>query len=252
MQFLNRDFYNNANLINYVNCSLQVLINSNQNILNTKEYLLFYYIKENFVSNFYSLYNTDIDMDCLGFSVIQRNTRHSIESFLDLVNLINDPVYLSVMKYCAKQGKYNDKYRKYIKNRIFNIPAKYNIATKMYSQNIPKILLSVASNSNTYVHPNVFIEIINMNECNKKTDILRQLLDTNLFVLTESYKLIVQKFNNGTFPTLNCQNCVPFWQRNCSMCFENERIRFQNLIDNGLVTYTSPVQTNYQHPPVIS
>lgn len=252
MQFLNRDFYNNTNIISYINNSIQVMINGNQNILKTEEYLLFYYIKENFVSNFYSLYNTDIDMDCFGFSVIQRNTRHSIESYLDLVNLISDRDYLTVMKYCAKQGKYDVKYHPYLNKNIFSIPAKYNIATKMYSQNIPGTLLTVASNSNRHVHPNVFIKMINMNECNKKADILRTLLNTNLLVLTESYKLIVQKFNNGTFPTLNCQSCVPFWARNCSVCFENERIRFQNLIDNGLVTYTNPVQTNYQQPPLIN
>ena len=112
--------------------------------------------------------------------------------------------------------------------------------------------MTVASNSNRHVHPNVFIKMINMNECNKKADILRTLLNTNLLVLTESYKLIVQKFNKRTFPTLNCQNCVPFWARNCSVCFENERIRFQNLIDNAW----SPIQilskTNYQQPPLIN
>ena len=252
MQFLNRDFYNNTGLINYLNYSLQVLINGNQNILTSKEYLLFYYIKENFISNFYSLYNTDIDTDCLGFSVVQRNTRHSIESYLGLVNLISDSDYLSVLEYCARQGKYDAKYRKFINDKIFNIPAKYNIATKMYSNSIPNTLLSVAANSNRHVHPNVFIKIIGMNECNKKTDTLRKLLKTNLFILTEAYKLIVKNFNNGTFPTLNCQNCNPFLGRNCGMCFENEQIRFQNLIDNGLITYTNPVQTNYQQPPVIN
>ncbi|HJB45443.1 MAG TPA: hypothetical protein H9713_01865 [Candidatus Mediterraneibacter surreyensis] len=251
MQFLNRDFYN-TNIISYIDVSMQTMLNGNQDILNTKEYLLFYYIKENFVSNFYSLYNTDIDLDCFGFSVIQRNTRHSIESYLDLINLVSDSDYLTVMQYCAHKGKYDEKYKSYLKENIFNIPAKYNIATKMYGKNIPKTLLKVASDSNKHTHPNTFIEIMNMNECNKKADILRKLLNTNLFILTESYKLIVQNFNNGFFPTLNCQNCVPFWGRNCSGCFENERIRFQNLIDNGLVTYTNPVQATYQQPPIIN
>lgn len=253
MQFLNHDFYSNVNIVSYIDASMQTLINSNQTILNSLEHLLFYYIKEDFNANFYSLYNTDIDMDCLGFSVIQRNTRHSIEAYLDLVNLISDPDYLSVMEYCARtKREFNRKYKPYIKkNKIFNIPVKYDIATKLYNRDIPEVLLKVASNSNNYSHPNVFIKIIKPDEFSEKAFILRKLLNANLFVLTEAYKLIVQKFNNATFPILNCQNCNPFLARDCGICFENEKAKFQNLIDNGLITYTSPVQTGYQQPPVI-
>ena len=99
MQFLNRDFYNNNNILGYIDSSIQTLINMNTTILGTKEYMLFFYIKEDFTANYFSLYTTDIDLECLGFSVLQRNTRHSIEAFLDFVKLYNDPEYLSVMEH---------------------------------------------------------------------------------------------------------------------------------------------------------
>ena len=72
---------------------MQLVLLNNQTIVAAKEYWLYYYIKEDFVANFYALYNTDIDLDCFGFTVVQRNTRHAIEAYLDLVNLVEDPEY---------------------------------------------------------------------------------------------------------------------------------------------------------------
>lgn len=37
MQFLNRDFYNNNNILDYINSSMQTLINMNSIIQGTKE-----------------------------------------------------------------------------------------------------------------------------------------------------------------------------------------------------------------------
>ena len=144
MQFLNRDFYNNNNILGYIDSSMQALINMNTTLLTTKEYMLFFYIKEDFTANYSSLYTTDIDLECLGFSVLQRNTRHSIEAFLDLVNLCNDPDYLSVMEHCADRNKqYNAKYHSILKGSC-NIPKKYKIATQMYNANIPRDLLTIS------------------------------------------------------------------------------------------------------------
>lgn len=114
------------------------------------------------------MYNIDIDTDYLGFSVIHRNTRHSIEAFLDLINLISDPEYISVLEYGSKKGNYNLKYQPYIKGKIFNIPAKYDIATKMYKKTIPSALLQIASENNKHMHPNIFIDIVNPMDYNKK------------------------------------------------------------------------------------
>ena len=103
MQFLNYDFYNSSNMLNYIYASIQVLINKDYRILETKEFFLFFYIRKDFEANLRTLYGYDIEEDILGFPVIQRNTRHAIEAFLDLVNLSRDIDYLSVMEYCAKK-----------------------------------------------------------------------------------------------------------------------------------------------------
>lgn len=49
MQFLNRDFYNNNNILGYINSSMQTLINMNSTILGTKEYMLFSISKKIFL-----------------------------------------------------------------------------------------------------------------------------------------------------------------------------------------------------------
>ncbi|MDE6252599.1 MAG: hypothetical protein K2M78_08175 [Lachnospiraceae bacterium] len=247
MQFLNRDFYNNTNLLNYINSSIQSLINIDASILNKTEYMLFFYIKEDFTANFFTLYRTDIDIECLGFSVLQRNTRHSIEAVLDLINLCHDSDYLSVMKYAANKGRYDPKYHSYIKGSLCSIPIKYKIATQMYKEDLPKSLLNISSKTNNYTHPNVFVDILNYNDYDKKIKILRNLLNMNLYTLTTAYKLILKKFNNDTIPSLGCTNCIspnPCY-KNCNECFLNEEARFKNLIKNALITYTNPFQNTY-------
>ena len=247
MQFLNRDFYNNNNILGYINSSMQTLINMNSTILGTKEYMLFFYIKEDFSANYFSLYNADIDLECLGFSVLQRNTRHSIEAFLDLVNLSNDPDYLTVMEHCNnRNNQYDPKYNSILHGSC-NIPKKYKIATQMYNESIPIDLLTISSKTNKYTHPNVFISILNYNDYDKKLDILRNLLNANLYTLSAAYKLMLKIFNNNMTPVLTCPTC-PFpspYLKNCEQCFINEEARCQNLIKNALITYTNPFQNPY-------
>lgn len=248
MQFLNRDFYNNNNILGYIETSMQALINLNTTIQSTKEYMLFFYIKEDFTANYYSLYSVDIDSECLGFSVLQRNTRHSIEAFLDLVNLSNDSDYLSVMEHCDNRNKqYHSKYNSILNGQPCNIPNKYKIATKMYNEAIPRDLLAISSKTNRYTHPNVFVDILNYNDYDKKLNILRDLLKTNLYALTAAYKLMLKIFNNNMTPVLSCTTC-PFlnpYLKDCNQCFSKEEARFQNLIKNALITYTNPFQNSY-------
>lgn len=248
MLFLNRDFFTPNDIVAYINVSVQSIIQNNPVITSHKEYWLYYYIKENFTSCFYSLYNVDIETDYLGFSVIQRNTRHSIESFLDLINLISDPEYMSVLEYCARKGNYNSKYQPYIKGTIFNIPAKYDIATKMYNRKFPLDLLKIASENNKHVHPNIFINIINPTDYTKKATLLKKLLNTNLYLFTSAYQLLLEKYNNSTIPLLHCTNCNSYPYKQCNICYNMECAKFQNLIDNALFTYNNPAFLNtYQN-----
>ena len=249
--FLNRDFYGQYNILTYIESSMRLILVNNQTILATKEYWLYYYIREDFVANFYALYNTDIDLDCFGFTVVQRNTRHAIEAYLDLVNLVADSEYLTVLEYCANKGRYNDKYHSYIHGKLCGVPVKYKIATQMYNQSFPVSLKQIAADNNNYIHPNVFVDIISASDYNRKASILRNLLNTNLFVFTEAYKLMLQKFANGIFPVLGCNGCNAY-PPNCNACFENEKAKFQNLITNVLFTYNTPMQAYYQQPPFLN
>lgn len=245
MLFINRDFYSSNDIFSFINASVQILINQNPSILATNEYKLFFYIKEDFSANFFALYSTDIDMECLGFSVLQRNTRHAIEAFLDLLNLSHDPDYLSVMEHCADRKKrYNPKYNSILQGKC-TIYKKYEIATKMYNENIPQELVDISSETNNHTHPNVFVDVIGMNEYDKKATILRNVLNATLYALISSYQIILKKFNNNIMPTMNCTTCryAPF--RTCNQCFTDERARFQNLINNALFTYSSPFQNVY-------
>lgn len=249
--FLNRDFYSQNNILTYIESSMQLLLLNNQTITATKEYWLYYYIKEDFVANFYALYNTDIDLDWFGFTVVQRNTRHAIEAYLDLANLVKDTEYLTVLEYCARKGRYNNKYHRYIQGGICGVAVKYKIATQMYNQSFPISLKEIAADNNNYIHPNVFVDIINPNDYNRKASILSNLLKTNLFLFTEAYKLMLQKFNNGIFPVLRCNLCN-IYPQNCNICFENEKAKFQNLIENALFTYNAPIQAYYQQPTFLN
>lgn len=53
MQFLNHDFYNNNNILGYINSSMQTLINMNSTILGTKEYMLFFTLKKIFLQTIF-------------------------------------------------------------------------------------------------------------------------------------------------------------------------------------------------------
>jgi len=242
MQFLNRDFYAPNNVLNYIDVSMQAVINRLPAILGTKEYLLYFYIREDFNANLCAMFNTNIDIECLGFSVLHRNTRHAIEAFLDLLNLSHDLDYLSVLEHCADRKKrYNSKYHSILQGKC-TIHKKYEIATQMYNENIPHELVDISSETNNYTHPNVFIELLTVNDYSKKSELLRSLLNASFYTLINAYVLLLQKFNNNTLPTLGCCNAFP---RDCMQCFRNEQARFQNLINNSLTIYSIPFQNPY-------
>lgn len=237
---LSREFYAYPNLVTYINQSVQILLANNQSIANTKEYLLFYYILEDFNANFNYLRDVDIDWDFLGFAVINRNTRHAIESYLDLVNLSHDPEYFAVMEYNANRRRdYPQKFEKYHKEIGFDIPAKYSIAKKLYGKQVPSNFMSLSNRTNAHVHPNVFAKVLSVRDVQQKSEILKELLSTNLYIFTGAFQLILEKFNKGLFPFLNCQACWNVPGRQCEQCFIDEKMKFENLINCGLISHAS-------------
>lgn len=245
--FLNHDFYTQCDILGFINASIQELSHTNPTLLASNEYRLFYFIKENFASNLFSLHGINIDFECMGFPLLHRNTRHSIESYFDLINLCQDDDYLSVLKYCAKKGHHDPKFKKYKSGNIFSIRSKHKIATELYGLDPMKVLCDIAGNNNDYIHPNIFTDILTGSDINKKSEILKVLLGTNLFLLTSAYRTIIKKFNNNQQPILNCSQCQQFTLKNCLSCFNAEHTKFDTLVKNGLFTYTPP--TSGYWPP---
>lgn len=228
MLCVNKYLYNYNSIYNFINNSVNLMINDNPNLTSKKEYWLFYFIKEDFYSSLYSIYNVDIDMDFFGFSLIKKNTRHAVEAFLDLYNLCMDPEYLVVLEYCSKKRDESGKYKKYLYKGQFSIQSKCNIA-KVYGEDFQE-LVNLASECSEYVHPNVFIDVIQVNEKVKKKQILAKLLKTNIFLFTKAYELILKKFNCGKQYYMGC--CMIY---DCTCCYQKLFNEFMYYINNQLL-----------------
>lgn len=240
MLSVNKMLYNPNNIYNFINTSVDWMVDNIPDMKASKEYWLFYFIKDDYFANLSSLYNANIDLDFLGFPVIRKNTRHAIESFLDLYNLCMDQDYLQVLKYCAHQQKNAGKYSDYLYRGQFSIQSKCNIAKKMYDRDFQS-LVDLSQKSNEYIHPNVFVDVISVNEKDKKKDILKELLHTNIFLLTQAYRLLLKKFNQNMQPHLSC--CV---NGICLQCYQMLYNNLSNLIDTQLLIEICPTPYMFQ------
>mgnify|MGYP005768404803 CR=1 FL=1 len=255
---INNELYSPYNIFDYIDTSINHLINKIPNITGLKEYFLFYYVKQNFFTNWMSLRNFDITQDIFGFPFIHILTRHSIEAFLDLYNLYRDPMYKEVLAYCSKQSvEYVGKYHDYIWNGMFTIQSKFNIAkgvdmgghlsVKDWFPLYPD-LVGIASKCNKYAHPDTYLPIITDQEL--KESILRELLITNLYLLTNSYHIILRTVNNGNQPSVSCNQCInPLrnpYDNDKYRCVNCLRERFEYIVNNELVN--ASVYTQFYTP----
>lgn len=241
MLLVNPMLYENNSIEQFINASVNCMIRDIPRLNEKKEYWLFYFIKEDFRMNLWSLYQTDIDVDFFGFPMIRKNTRHAIEAFLDLYNLCSEQEYMEILKYCAKQKSDIQKYRKYLYREQFTIISKYNIAKEMYDKDF-SFLIEVSKKSNKYVHPNVFIDIIPVEQREEKLKILHELVLTNIYLLNEAYLLLIKQFNSNEHP---CIGCMPYGcNRNCSWCYQCALDKFNRVVNSKLLVEMNP-QTNY-------
>ena len=233
----------NRNSINYfIGDSINQLINEIPGIREKEEYWLFYFIREDFSANLFSLCGMDIDTDFLGFPVIRKNTRHAIEAFLDLYNLCRDQEYINVLKYCSnKKANGIGKYKNYIHNKQFTIYSKVKIAKEEYDQNF-EFLIDIAKESNAFIHPNVYVDVIPVSERIKKIEILKRLLGINIYLLDNGYKLFLNKFHQSLQPYIGCPGC----NRNgkCTLCYRQLYDNFVTCINTSLVMELKP-EINY-------
>lgn len=197
---------------------LEVLLKSNDiSLYEQKEYWLFYFIIEDFRANLYSLQATNIDVDCLGFPLIRKNTRHAIEALIDLFNLCHDSGYIEVLLHNDKKKMYSTgKYARYIYSgtRNFTIQSKARIARDFFDRDFQSYV-DICKESNAFIHPTVFIDIV---EKEDKIDILSKLLRANARILDEAFKLILKKYNQGNFLCMCCATCQS-GSANCKDCY---------------------------------
>lgn len=239
MLVLNQDFFNPRNIIQFIEASTNVLTYNNREVVAQKEYWLYYYIKEDVTSNLYSLQGRDINLDIFGFSSIKRTTRHAIEAYLDMFNLCSAPEYIEVMKYCShKESRVTGNYWKYRYNNQYTIQSKARIAKEIHGADF-QWLFNISKESNSYVHPDVFVDVIGQDEVARKEAILRELLQVNFNMLTGAYSLLMRKFNNGQQPCLNCMGCPT---RNCLSCYKGAASNFQQLLNWQLFSEVAPQQ----------
>lgn len=180
----------------------QVLYNEGLNFFETPHYRLYSLITENVKMDLNSLISLNVDYDVFGFLAIRRNLRNSIEAHYDLFNLTNDGQYLSLLKcrsrnvakeekYCIQLGEYS-KYRegKFTIKEKAEIAKKYGLDDKKY-----EFLKSISTESNSYIHPDIFIPIMNIE---KKNSCLKKLLYIDCLLLAESFDLLLQCYTQFT------------------------------------------------------
>lgn len=208
-------------------------------------YKLFYDIKDNVRNAFTRLFHFDIDTDYSGFPGIQRDLRCSIEAYLDLYNLVKDDNYKNVLMYCSNTlRKQGDKkkielgnYSSELYKDEFTIQSKYNISSLE-----DESLLYFSRQTNSYTHPDIFI----YSEANDKEDLLKKLLNKNLFLLVESYLLFIRHLKKSVIPPLVLEEkynwrvwgfpdeIIDYWT-----FFDRKKIILENQLNN--LPFITPV-----------
>lgn len=191
MSFINKSVLDNVNLYkNLLEQNINVLINlnlntSNINLFYTGEYKLFSIIAENVRMDLNYLLSLNPDYDILGFPALKRNIRISIEAYYDLFNLVFDESYLELLQYQFNHSKINpntlNKYKPFVKRNISHINKrpltildKATIAKdkNQLSPNLYNEFKEISTNSNSYIHPNIFVTDNNDRESDLKLLIL--------------------------------------------------------------------------------
>lgn len=171
------------NVLNYINSYKMFLeqninnlisinnYNPNINLFATGEYKLFSIIVENVRMDLNYLLALNPDFDILGFPAIKRNLRISIEAYYDLFNLVSDRTYFELLQYQSVKNYNIDNtiltiYKPYTKRKSLSninksplkISEKANIAINknLLHPDIYRTLKDIATDANSYIHPDIF------------------------------------------------------------------------------------------------
>lgn len=159
-------------LENNINELITLNLNTtNINLFCTAEYKLFSIIVENVRMDLNYLLVLNPNYDMLGFPALKRNIRISIEAYYDLFNLVADRSYFNLLKYQSVKNTNIEStiintYKTFLRRKKFDInkrpltiAEKANIAkNKNYlHQDIYDNFKEMATNSNSYIHPDIFV-----------------------------------------------------------------------------------------------
>lgn len=184
------------NINNLINLNLNT---ANWNLACTGEYKLFSIINENVRMDLNYLLVLNPEYDMLGFPAIKRNIRISIEAYYDLFNLITDRSYLDLLKYqsiknTTIENTVINTYKQFLKRKHFDInkrpltiSEKANIAkNKNYLRlDIYNYFKDIATNSNSYIHPDIFVT----DNCDRET-LLKSLILCDCQLLMYAFDLL--------------------------------------------------------------
>lgn len=205
---------------------------------------LFYYIISNIRSTLAQFYNYNIENDFLGFPSIQRELRHSIEAFLDLYNLAVNTEYENVLLYCSnKQERAHidlGKYKDYLYKEEFTIQSKYNISKLNNSD-----LIKLAKKANSYTHPNVYLDLKEINE--NKEKLLLKLLAMNVYLLGESFEVFIKGLQTYGFSTSLLNNIITTggYQYKYMELYNSKKASINSIINSLIIYQPNPVYQNY-------
>lgn len=234
---INPELFTAANgIVSFLDASTEQMIYENPSMADDVAYLLYTFVRDDFLYNVLSLSTVQVENDIEGFAPVQRNTRHAVESFFDLVNYGNDEAYYNVMEYCNRNK--NVDIRKYIRdlyNDNFTLLSKYQIAMRSAFRDKEnfKLYYEFAIDSNAFAHPNVRMGFLGRGEVERKRSILTQLLEINLNLISQAFDVLLLMFHRGYPARLGCYPCKNRRQ-DCYHCFEEEKRQFAWLLHHRI------------------
>lgn len=257
MKFIDQNFlqqelsFQGSGYLPFIEWSVSEIIRENHintlNINSTEIFWLFSYIKNNFRSTLAQFYNYDIENDILGFPTVQRELRHSIEAFLDLYNLVADDNYKCVLSYCSNSKRKERSnielgaYKKFLFRNEFTIQSKYNISGLDKED-----LMEMAKASNSYTHPDVYLDINNIGT--NKEQLLTNLIKMNVYLIDESYNLFIRGINAYGATTCLLNNNVMAYDNLCPYrnLYYQKRSLIRNVVQEKLIiNQSAPLFQNY-------
>lgn len=200
------------NINNLINLNLNT---TNINLFCTGEYKLFSIINENVRMDLNYLLILNPDYDMLGFPAIKRNLRVSIEAYYDLFNLTTDRTYLYLLKYQSLknttiESSIINTYKSFLNRKKFDInkrpltiTEKADIAkTRNHLRlDIYDYFKNIATSSNSYIHPDIFIT----DNCDRET-LLKSLIICDCRLLAYAFELLNNFVKNQNAPYISLIN----------------------------------------------